>query len=184
MEILQILRKLEPLMPARVKQWRRSLDFAHPELKGLLERQILQTAYRVLGDFRSRLLLSLPPAGVAKGAIHLGTIRYEKDKWPAGISTRELSQNLAIFGRSGSGKTNVAFHLLEQLVERRIPFLFLDWKRTAAPDSIDRSQAASLHTRAVDFSISIQSFHRAARPGHQGVYQPCGGCARRCLYAG
>ena len=40
-------------------------------------------------------------------------------------------QNLAIFGRSGAGKTNVSFHLIEQLVKKKICFLFLDWKRTA-----------------------------------------------------
>lgn len=37
---------------------------------------------------------------------------------------------MAIFGRSGAGKTNVAFHILKQLAEKRIPFIFLDWKRT------------------------------------------------------
>ncbi|WP_145112920.1 ATP-binding protein [Gimesia panareensis] len=31
----------------------------------------------------------------------------------------------------GYGKTNVVFHILKQLVPQKIPFLFLDWKRTA-----------------------------------------------------
>jgi Helicase HerA, central domain len=37
---------------------------------------------------------------------------------------------MAILGRSGAGKTNVTFHILAQLIERKIPFIFLDWKRT------------------------------------------------------
>jgi len=37
---------------------------------------------------------------------------------------------MAILGRSGAGKTNVTFHILAQLIERKIPFVFLDWKRT------------------------------------------------------
>ena len=37
---------------------------------------------------------------------------------------------IAVFGRSGAGKTNVTFHILSQLIEKKIPFVFMDWKRT------------------------------------------------------
>jgi hypothetical protein len=57
-------------------------------------------------------------------------VRYEEPKWPVGLRADELVQHLAIFGRSGAGKTNVLFHLLMQLAERKVPFVFLDWKRT------------------------------------------------------
>jgi len=130
MAIDKILKKLAPLLPDKVRAWHRSLDLADPELRGLLEKEILLTAHKLLGDFRNRLLLSLPPKATAKGALHLGLILYEQEKWPAGLKLPELLQNAAIFGRSGAGKTNVAFHLLEQLASRRVPFLFLDWKRT------------------------------------------------------
>jgi type IV secretory pathway VirB4 component len=75
--------------------------------------------------------LSLPPKQKIRGIFNLGSVLYEDEKWPAGISSSELMQNMAIFGRKGAGKTNVAFYLMEQLVEKKIPFLFLDWKRTA-----------------------------------------------------
>ncbi len=126
-----LLTKLHPLMPNEVRKWRRSLDIVDPELRALLEKHIISTAHRVLGDFRSKLLLSLPSKSMARGTIKLGTILYEKEKWPVGISEAELLQNLAIFGRSGAGKTNIAFHIMEQLLAKKIPFLFLDWKRTA-----------------------------------------------------
>ena len=131
MEIHTILRKLEPLMAEQVAKWQRTLDTAEPEVKALLERQIRLTAHREFGNFRDKLLLSLPPADKTKGAFHFGTVLYDKPRGEFGISSKELLQNLAIFGRSGAGKTNVAFRLLAQLVEKRIPFLFLDWKRTA-----------------------------------------------------
>lgn len=131
MMIERLLRKLAPLMPDRVRRWRRNLDLVDHEMRVLIERQILVTAHDVLGDFRDRLLLSLPPRTRIRGPIHLGLVLYEKPRWPAGLDPKELTQNLAIFGRSGAGKTNVAFHLLEQLHQQRIPFLFLDWKRTA-----------------------------------------------------
>jgi len=131
MEFRKILRKLEPLMPQQVGRWTRLLDVARSEVTELIERQIVHTAYQTLGDFRNRLLLSLPPENKAKGVLNLGTVIYESPKWPAGISLKELTQNLAVFGRSGAGKTNIAFHLLQQLIARKVPFLFLDWKRTA-----------------------------------------------------
>jgi len=131
MELSQILRKLQPLMPEQVEHWLQTLDTAQPEVKALLERQIWYTAHKVLGDFRNKILLSLPPEKKARGIFHLGTVLYDQEKWPVGLRAKELMQNLAIFGRSGAGKTNVAFHILQQLSDKGIRFLFLDWKRTA-----------------------------------------------------
>ena len=130
MTIEKIANKLRPLLPNQVRHWMRVRDTADPDLKALIEKQIISTAHRYLGDFRSKILLSLPPEKKSKGAINLGTVVYDKEKWPFGISTSELVQNMAILGRSGAGKTNVAFHILQQLIAKKIPFVFLDWKRT------------------------------------------------------
>lgn len=131
MNIEKVAEKLRPLMPDEVDHWMRSIDFADSELKTLLDQQIRYAAYEKLGDFSRKILLSLPSKDKAKGEISLGTILYEKEKWPLGISQTELMQNLAIFGRSGAGKTNLSFTILKQLTGKGIPFLFLDWKRTA-----------------------------------------------------
>ena len=130
MNIDKIAKKLKPLMPATVRHWMQTRELADPELKTLIEKQIISTAYNRLGDFHNKILLSLPPEKKSKGSINLGTVVYDKEKWPFGISTNELMQNMAILGRSGAGKTNVSFHILEQLIARKIPFVFLDWKRT------------------------------------------------------
>jgi len=126
----KIAAKLKPLAPQKVAHWLRVRELADPELKLLIDQQIISTAYRILGDFHNKTLLSLPPEKIAKSSINLGTILYDKEKWPLGISTNEFTQNMAILGRSGAGKTNVTFHILSQLVERKIPFVFMDWKRT------------------------------------------------------
>ena len=131
MEIEVLLRKLRPLMPQAADRWHLALLTGPAKLKTLIEQQVIATARRILGDVRDKPLLSLPPKKLATGSFHLGTVVYEKPKWPFGLSERELLQNLAIFGRSGAGKTNIAFGLLEQLVTKKIGFLFLDWKRTA-----------------------------------------------------
>lgn len=123
------LRKLEPLLPGRVRTWRQQLEVVDAATRALLERQIAHIAYARLRDPRA-LLLSLPPPRHSRGVFHLGMVRYEEPKWPAGLREDELVQHLAIFGRSGAGKTNVLFHLLQQLAARKVPFVFLDWKRT------------------------------------------------------
>lgn len=131
MDARRIARKLQPLMPEQMDHWLRAMDTADPDLRSLLEKQIVSEAYRRLGDFRQRVLLSLPPPTKAKGEYSLGTVLYDRPKWPFGLSAGELLQNLAIFGRSGAGKTNATFHIIEQLQSSKTPFLFLDWKRTA-----------------------------------------------------
>lgn len=131
MDIETLARKLEPLMPDKVKRWMLARDVADADLRTLIDKQILWTAQKTFGDYRRKLLLSLPPKFLIRGEINLGTILYNGERWSAGLSRRELMQHLAIFGRSGAGKTNVVFHLIKQLADKKIPFLFLDWKRTA-----------------------------------------------------
>lgn len=130
MEFERLARLLEPLIPGQVRRWLKVHASADAQTKSLIERQVQLTAERMLGDPRNRILLSLPPQNLIKGAFNLGTIVYDRDRWPAGLESGEFLQGICVFGRSGSGKTNAVFHLLLQLAERRIPFLFLDWKRT------------------------------------------------------
>ena len=93
-------------MPNQVEHWRKISGLVSQELKELIEKQIISTAYQTLGNFHHKILLSLPPEKKAKGFINFGTIIYDKEKWDFGISKNELLQNIGIFGRSGSGKTN------------------------------------------------------------------------------
>ncbi len=130
MGIEKIAAKLKPLMPDKISQWMKTYELADPELKSLIEKQIISTAYQTFGDFHNKILLSLPPEDKAKGSINLGTILYDREKWPLGLTYNEIIQNTAILGRSGAGKTNVTFHILSQLIEKKIPFVFMDWKRT------------------------------------------------------
>lgn len=130
MNIEKIAANLKPLMPDKITHWMKSYELAEPELKSLIEKQVISTAYHTFGDFHNKILLSLPPEKIAKGPITLGTVLYDKPKWELGLKYGELIQNTAILGRSGAGKTNVTFHILSQLIEKNIPFVFMDWKRT------------------------------------------------------
>ena len=69
MDIEKIAQKLEPLMPDRVARWFKVREMADPEIRTLMDKQIIATAHRKLGDFRKKILLSLPPESKVRGAI-------------------------------------------------------------------------------------------------------------------
>lgn len=146
MNVENLIRLLEPLLPQKTQYWLDARETADPQLRQLLDQQILLTARQVLGDYRNRILLSLPPKAKSKRTFELGTIMYEQAKWPIGISRGELLNHVAIFGRSGAGKTNMTFHLLRQLTDKKIPWIFLDWKRTARHLLPDLKQKVNVFT--------------------------------------
>ena len=117
-------------MPEKVQRWRRAYDTGDQKLRSLLERHAVSLTHKRIPNAQSTLLLTPPPANRAKGKFNLGTIIYHKELHEAGLTEKELLQNLAIFGRSGAGKTNLVLYLLGQLADRSIPFIMFDWKRT------------------------------------------------------
>src|SRR5262245_41236129 len=123
----EALRKLAPLRGEEVRRWKRQLPYLDERTRRLVEWRILRTASRLLGDVEEKLLLGCPTREVCQGDIEMGRVVYEKELWPFYLREAELLQHLAVFGRSGSGKTNVMFHVLRQLLDRRVPFLFFDW---------------------------------------------------------
>lgn len=74
--------------------------------------------------------LSLPQESQAAGPYVLGTVMAgDRPLYPFGIREEEFIQHVAIFGRSGAGKTNTVAILIRELVCHEIPFMIFDWKR-------------------------------------------------------
>ncbi len=72
----------------------------------------------------------LPPRTNYAGEYFLGYVHYNnKDIAPFGIREQEWIQHTAIFGRSGSGKTNVVYLIINMLLHYKKPFLIFDWKK-------------------------------------------------------
>ena len=99
--------------------------------KKKLEDHVRLLAYKLLGtDFEEKILLSPPPKESMSNENVLGEVVYnEKPLFPFGISNKELLMHTAIFGRSGSGKTNLSFKLIEELQKNKTPFMIFDWKK-------------------------------------------------------
>jgi hypothetical protein len=71
-----------------------------------------------------------PEKDQAVGEYAIGLVHYAgKDLYEFGLREDEWIQHLAVLGRSGSGKTNVGFILLRELMKKGKPFLVFDWKR-------------------------------------------------------
>ncbi len=129
MNIEKIALWLEPLMPDKIKTWMKARDMSDLATRQLIEKQIISTAYKIFGDPRKAKVLSLPPAKVTSKPLKLGYVIYDTKKHSFGLNYQQLLQHTAILGRSGAGKTNVVMNLFKQLVDKRMPVLFFDWKK-------------------------------------------------------
>lgn len=76
------------------------------------------------------ILLEPPQQADATGDLYLGKVCYKgNESTRLSLRLNELPRHVGLFGTTGSGKSNVAYHLCQQLTQRRIPFLVIDWKR-------------------------------------------------------
>ena len=74
--------------------------------------------------------LSLPQQDQAAGPFVLGqVIAGPRTLYPFGLREDEFIQHMAVFGRSGAGKTNTIALLIKELVRHKKPFMIFDWKR-------------------------------------------------------
>jgi len=88
----------------------------HQHLSGSLEQE--------------RINLLPPPTELAGGDYTFGDIVYNNQLLhDFGLRESELIQHIGIYGRSGGGKTNLGFLMIQQLQGHRKPFLVFDWKR-------------------------------------------------------
>jgi hypothetical protein len=132
MKIDEVFRKLRPVMGTQLDTLWQEYLVSDTSTRQTIERTLRVTLARRLAEtFESeQVLLKPPPEVLANGEYPVGMIHYGEDRfYPFGLREDEFIQHIGVFGRSGSGKTNLAYLLLNGLVEAGKPFLVFDWKR-------------------------------------------------------
>lgn len=132
MKIEDVFYKLRPVWGKQLDVLWQEYLVADPPLRRVIEKTLRVQLARRLGEtFESENVLLKPPGPeLAAGEYHVGRIHYGKeDYYPLGLREEEFIQHIGIFGRSGSGKTNLAYGILQELVKAGKPFLVFDWKR-------------------------------------------------------
>ena len=132
MEIEETFNKLKPIIGKEKLEslWMEYL--LYPEQRREIEGIVKALTAKYLGEnYERKKVFLVPPSGeVIQGEYSLGTVFYgDKPFGDFGIREEEWIQHVGIFGRTGSGKTNVALLIIKNLFERQKPFLIFDWKR-------------------------------------------------------
>lgn len=132
-EIDDLLRKLEPLLGGTAK----SLWYLDLFAKDTKEASDTRSIIRLLADseigidFQESIRLPPPLSVKLSGEYNLGTAIYpESDFSQFGLREQEFIKHILVAGITGSGKTNLVFHLLRQFHKHNKPFLVFDWKRS------------------------------------------------------
>jgi hypothetical protein len=132
MEIQEICRKLKPVIGNKADRYWLAYLTENKEGKQDIEIALNLLALKHLGNDIDdpKINFSVPTQAIAQGEYPIGTIQYSgRDYYPFGIREDEWIQHMAIFGRSGAGKTNTVIVLIEGLLVNKKPFLIFDWKR-------------------------------------------------------
>jgi type IV secretory pathway VirB4 component len=132
-DIDELFRKLEPILKKKTKGlW--YLNLFSGDKKA--DRENLQLL-KLLADKKIKIdyqkNIRLPPPSEEKliGEYHIGSVIYpDKVYSPFGLKEDEFIKHILIVGMTGTGKTNLSFHLLKELNKHDKPFLVFDWKKS------------------------------------------------------
>jgi hypothetical protein len=132
--IQELCRNLKPVLGRKVDRlWSAYLAESDAEGKADIEQMLELLAAKHLGqNYEPDRSPFLPPSKefAASGDIRLGMVFYAGNKlYPFFLKSGRLKEHLLIAGRSGAGKTNLSFVLMQSIMSRDIKVLAFDWKR-------------------------------------------------------
>lgn len=133
-DVKELCRQLKPVLGKQIdKLWSAYLSESDAEGKADIEQVLELLAAKHLGKDYEPDKSPFPPPDknfASMGDIRLGNISYGgKEMYPFALKADRLKEHILIAGRSGSGKTNLAYVLMRGLMEHGIRVLALDWKR-------------------------------------------------------
>ena len=132
--VQDLCRKLRPVLGRRIDRlWTVYLAESDSSSRGEIEQTLELLAAKHLGHSYEPDRSPFPPPRrefANSGDVPLGTISYgDRLLYPFSLTSGRLKEHILVAGRSGSGKTNLTFILMQGIMARGIKVLALDWKR-------------------------------------------------------
>lgn len=137
------------------KMWHGEDAEGRQEIERIIHQLYMESLRKRVDD--EGIFLDPPPADKVQGEYPVGCVLYHhalRDVF--GLREDEWLQHVAVLGRSGSGKTNLVYLLIANLLQKRKPFLIFDWKRNYRP----------IISRNTDFPVQIYTVGNALIPFH------------------
>ena len=130
--VRQLCLKLKPLLGSKIDKiytaYMAEDDKGRDQIEHYLQQLTAKYLPAKLSESGTALIPPLEEQAV--GEYPIGKVRYAgKDFYDFALREDEWIQHMAILGRSGAGKTNVGFLIIDQLKKHNKPFLLFDWKR-------------------------------------------------------
>ena len=133
-QVRDLCRQLKPVLGRKIDRlWRVYLAESDATGKADLEQTLeLLAAKHLKTDYQPDRSPFPPPdkAFAGRGSIPLGQVSYGiQELYPFRLKSNRLTEHILVAGRSGAGKTNLTFVLMEGIIKQGIKVLALDWKR-------------------------------------------------------
>ena len=165
--VKELCRALKPLFGAQVEQLYSAYLAEDKEGRLLIENylEVLSGKYLSAGLEGPEAQLLPPDAELAQGPYALGTILYGgKPMGEFGLRENEWIQHVGIFGRTGAGKTNLGFLILQELLTKGKPVLVFDWKRNYRDLVIARPEFKDVEVYTIGRPVSPFTFNPLIPP--------------------
>ena len=164
--VRQLCRRLRPILGAKMDEVFTAYCAEDPDGKQQMETylELLSAKHLPQGLDGTDNELIPPSQEQAQGEYPIGQVSYSgKSLYPFGLRENEWIQHMAILGRSGSGKTNIGFSILQTLVQRHKPFLVFDWKRNYR-DLLTRPEFRDVEVYTIGRNIAPLTFNPLIPP--------------------
>ena len=129
----ELCRKLRPVLGTRIDRLYAAYLAEDHDGRADIEQTLELLAAKHLGQTYEPDRNPFPPPDrsfCARGDTRLGSVSYgDRLLYPFFLQSGRLKEHILVAGRSGSGKTNLTFMLMQGLIDRGIRVLALDWKR-------------------------------------------------------
>jgi hypothetical protein len=130
--VRQLCLRLKPILGSKADQIYEAFLAEDNEGKDQIQHYLeLLTAKYIPHKLGQGDTVLIPPSKEqAMGEYPIGSVSYSgKNLYEFGLREDEWIQHMAILGRTGAGKTNIGFLILQQFKKKGKPFLLFDWKR-------------------------------------------------------